>query len=82
MFANYKNWGKKLTTNNYQKFTFPLIKQVYPTLIAKKLVSVQPMGTPTGKLFTVDIWKPRIDFSLFEKVNKNLKNIFKEKFIQ
>jgi len=47
-----------VTTANVGPFTtfmLPLIRRVYPTLIAQDLVSVQPMTQPTGKAFYFDI---------------------------
>ena len=47
-----------VTTSNVQAFTtfaFPLIRRVFPRLIANDLVSVQPMSQPTGKIFYFDI---------------------------
>lgn len=47
-----------VTTANYPAFTtfaFPLIRRVFPRLIANELVSVQPMSQPTGKVFYFDI---------------------------
>lgn len=35
----------------FQKFAFPLIRRVYPELIANKIVGVQPMQAPVGQIF-------------------------------
>ena len=35
----------------FQKFAFPLIRRVYPELIANKIVSVQPMQGPVSQVF-------------------------------
>ena len=35
----------------FQKFAFPLIRRVYPNLIANKIVGVQPMQGPVGQVF-------------------------------
>jgi len=46
-----------VTTANVGPFTtfmLPLVRRVYPTLIAQDLVSVQPMTQPTGKVFYFD----------------------------
>jgi len=37
----------------FQKFAFPLIRRVYPELIANSLVGVQPMNSPTSQIFYV-----------------------------
>lgn len=47
-----------ITTSNVQAFTmfaFPLVRRIFPRLIANDLVSVQPMSQPTGKIFYFDI---------------------------
>ena len=47
-----------VTMSNFPAFTtfsFPLIRRVFPRLIANELVSVQPMNQPTGKVFYFDI---------------------------
>lgn len=47
-----------ITTANFPAFTtfsFPIIRRVFPRLIANELVSVQPMNQPTGKVFYFDI---------------------------
>lgn len=35
----------------FQKFAFPLIRRVFPELIANKCVGVQPMAGPVGQIF-------------------------------
>lgn len=48
----------QVTTTNFPtftKFSFPLVRRVFPRLIANDLVSVQPMNQPTGKVFFFDI---------------------------
>ena len=35
----------------FQKFAFPLVRRVYPELIANQLVSVQPMSGPVSQVF-------------------------------
>lgn len=37
--------------NAFSQFTMPLIRQVYPQLIASDLVSVQPMAAPSSLIF-------------------------------
>src|ERR1035437_3519125 len=47
-----------VTTSNVSAFTtfaFPLVRRIFPRLIANDLVSVQPMSQPTGKIFFFDI---------------------------
>lgn len=38
----------------FTTFAFPLIRRIYPRLIATELFSVQPMSQPTGKVFFLD----------------------------
>ena len=35
----------------FQKFAFPLVRRVYPTLLANNLVGVQPMQGPVSQIF-------------------------------
>ena len=35
----------------FQKFAFPLVRRVYPELIANKIVGVQPMSGPVSQIF-------------------------------
>ena len=55
---NTKNGNEMIneTTNvgqlgTFQKFAFPLIRRVYPELIANKICGVQPMQGPVGQVF-------------------------------
>lgn len=45
-------WQKAVSAL-FNKFTLPLIKRAYPTLLASKLVNVQPMQTPASLIFYV-----------------------------
>lgn len=38
----------------YQKFIFPVLRRVFPNLIANEIVSVQPMNGPVGAIFYLD----------------------------
>lgn len=49
--------NEAVTTDDVKAFTtfsYPLIRRMYPSLIARELVSVQPMTMPTGKIFFLD----------------------------
>jgi hypothetical protein len=51
-------WEDVVTTTNvgaFTTFSYPLVRRVFPRLIANDLVSVQPMSQPTGKIFYFDI---------------------------
>ena len=40
-------------TNLIPRVMFPMIRRVFPTLIANKLVSVQPLSAPTGVIYYI-----------------------------
>ena len=44
------------TTNvgSFTKFIFPILRRVFPNLIANEVVSVQPMTAPVGAVFYLD----------------------------
>lgn len=44
-------------------FLFPLIRRVFPLLIANELASVQPMDRPSGKIFFKDTYRIESDGS-------------------
>ncbi len=35
----------------FQKYAFPLVRRVYPELLANKIVGVQPMQGPVSQIF-------------------------------
>jgi len=39
---------------SFEKFIFPIVRAVFPNLIAKDIVSVQPMAGPTSLVFYLD----------------------------
>jgi hypothetical protein len=40
-------------TATAQQILIPMIRQVYPSLIAQQILGVQPMTGPTGEIFTM-----------------------------
>jgi hypothetical protein len=40
---------------SYGKFIFPVLRRVFPNLIANEIVSVQPMTAPSGLIFFLDM---------------------------
>lgn len=59
LLDNAQRWAltETTTTQDVATFTtygFPLIRRVYPNLIAQELVSVQPMTQPTALIFYLD----------------------------
>jgi len=63
MLENTESWTEMpgvredtLATNvgAFTTFAFPLVRRIYPRLIATDLFSVQPMSQPTGKVFYLD----------------------------
>lgn len=50
--------GEDTTTVNtapFIKYTFPLLRRVWPSLIAPEIVSVQPMSAPVGAVFYFEL---------------------------
>lgn len=50
--------GEDTTTVNtapFIKYTFPLLRRVWPSLIAPEIVSVQPMTAPVGAIFYFEL---------------------------
>jgi hypothetical protein len=50
--------GEDTTTVNtapFIKYTFPLLRRVWPSLIAPEIVSVQPMNAPVGAVFYFEL---------------------------
>lgn len=50
--------GEDTTTSNtapFIKYTFPLLRRVWPALIAPEIVSVQPMTSPVGAIFYFEL---------------------------
>jgi len=39
----------------FQKFAFPLVRRVYPQLIANSIVGIQPMGGPVSQIFYLGV---------------------------
>jgi len=62
LFENQANYLKDLTeetrTTNvgeYLKYVFPILRRVWPNLIANEIVSVQPMTAPIGGIFYFEV---------------------------
>lgn len=50
--------GEDTTTVNtapFIKYTFPMLRRVWPSLIAPEIVSVQPMSAPVGAIFYFEL---------------------------
>lgn len=50
--------GEDTTTVNtapFIKYTFPLLRRVWPSLIAPEIVSIQPMSAPVGAVFYFEL---------------------------
>jgi hypothetical protein len=50
--------GEDTTTVNtapFIKYTFPLLRRVWPSLIAPEIVSIQPMSAPVGAIFYFEL---------------------------
>lgn len=48
-----------VTSHGFRHLQFPIIRRIFPAMIANELVSVQPMSLPSGLLFHMDY---RYDF--------------------
>ena len=50
--------GEDTTTANtapFIKYTFPILRRVWPSLIAPEIVSIQPMSAPVGAVFYFEL---------------------------
>lgn len=61
LFENESLWLQSLTeetrtvnVGSFTKFIFPVLRRVFPNLIANEIVSVQPMTAPIGAVFFLD----------------------------
>ena len=61
LFENESLWLQSLTeetrsvnVGSFTKFIFPVLRRVFPNLIANEIVSVQPMTAPVGAVFFLD----------------------------
>jgi hypothetical protein len=61
LLENQSQWLQNLTeetrtanVGSFTKFIFPVLRRVFPNLIANEIVSVQPMTAPVGAVFFLD----------------------------
>jgi hypothetical protein len=47
-------WKTIKPIHSFDKFIFPQINRVFPTLLVNELVSVQPMSMPSAQIFYMD----------------------------
>ena len=45
---------RTLQIGNFDKYAFPLVRAIFPNLIANEIVSVQPMSGPVSQIFYLD----------------------------
>lgn len=45
---------RQMNVGSFTKFIFPVLRRVFPNLIANEIVSVQPMTAPVGAIFYLD----------------------------
>ena len=45
---------KAISIGDFQKYAFPLVRAIFPELVANQLVSVQPMLGPVSQVFYLD----------------------------
>ncbi len=53
-FSNLTEDVKMLNVGSFDRFAFPMIRAIYPNLVATDLVSVQPMQGPTSLIFFLE----------------------------
>ena len=66
----YRQWR---TFRQFRRVVIPMIRRVYPTLIANDIVSIQPMTKPAGDIFNITYrYQPAkpIDFIDISYVNQ------------
>lgn len=51
---NLEEETKTINVGSFTKFIFPVLRRVFPNLIANEIVSVQPMTAPVGAVFFFD----------------------------
>lgn len=51
---NMNEETKTVNVGSFTKFIFPVLRRVFPNLIANDIVSVQPMTAPVGAVFFLD----------------------------
>lgn len=52
---NLNEETRSLNVGSFTKFIFPVLRRVFPNLIANEIVSVQPMTAPVGAIFYLDL---------------------------
>jgi hypothetical protein len=53
--ASLEETVRAQNVGNFDRFAFPLIRAVFPSLISQDLISVQPMDGPVGLIFFFDL---------------------------
>lgn len=60
LMDNTQRWiqeeSKMANVDTFTTYAFPLIRRIFPQLIAKELVSVQPISAPTAMIFYFDLF--------------------------
>lgn len=51
---NLDETTKAISIGDFQKYAFPLVRAIFPELVANQLVSVQPMLGPVSQVFYLD----------------------------
>lgn len=57
-------------TATAQKILMPIIRKVYPNMIAQQILGVQPMTGPTGSIFTLNVIYEDPNIAKFHKKYK------------
>ena len=53
-FGSLNETTKAVNVGDFEKFAFPIVRAVFPNLIANEIVSVQPMSGPISLIFYLD----------------------------
>jgi hypothetical protein len=53
-FGGLNETTKAVSVGDFEKFAFPIVRAVFPNLIANEIVSVQPMSGPISLIFYLD----------------------------
>jgi hypothetical protein len=61
---------KFILPRKFNKFAFPMIRKIYPSILSSEIFSVQPMQAPVGLKFYFDTTIRKFDINKFKKLYK------------
>lgn len=59
----------------FKRISVPLVRRIYPQLIANKIVSVQPLLGPTGLIYYLDRFGAKEEWIIKKKKKKDWRKI-------